>query len=293
MIIVDYSGVALSTVFSQKPKDLSVSLLRHMILNSLRMYNVKYRNDYGRMILVCDSFSWRKNVFPEYKASRKKNRDESDLDWNMIFSTINALKDEIDQFFPYPVLHVEGAEADDIVATLVETTQCFGQHERVMIVSADKDFIQLQKYNNVEQFSPMTKKKIVEKDPNRYIFDHIIRGDGSDGVPNIASPNDVFVTGARQIPIKTKSINEWYTASRTQEIKDVLPAAFYDNYIRNRNVIDLAYIPDDITTKINEEYKLKLSKGNENGNGKIFNYLIQNRCNQLVGCVEEFFIKQK
>lgn len=287
MIIVDYSGLALSSVFSQKPSELNESLLRHMILNSLRMYNAKYRNTHGRMILVCDSFSWRKNVFAEYKASRKKNREESSLDWDMIFSIINTVKAEIDQYLPYPVLHVEGAEADDIIATLVESTQQFGQYENVMIISADKDFIQLQKYKNVEQFSPMTKKKIVEKDPAKYIFEHIIRGDSSDGVPNIASANDVFVNGLRQTPIKSKHIDEWYEAAKSKDMKDVLPSSYYDNYIRNRNVIDLDFIPDDIKNKINEEYKLKVVKGN----GKILNYLIQNRCNQLISCVEEFFIK--
>jgi hypothetical protein len=287
MIIADYSGIALSSVFSQKPKDLNAPLLRHMILNALRMYNVKYRNTHGKMILVCDSFSWRKSVFPEYKASRKKNREESDLDWDMIFSIINTVKDEIDQYMPYPVLHVEGAEADDIIATLVETTQEFGCHENVMIVSADKDFIQLQKYKNVEQFSPMTKKIIVEKDPERYIFEHVIRGDSADGVPNVASANDVFVSGSRQTPIKSKNIDEWYKESKTKDMKDVLPSSYYDNYIRNKNVIDLDCIPNEIKEKINEEYKLKVVKGN----GKILNYLISNRCNQLIGCVEEFFIK--
>lgn len=48
-------------------------------------------------------------------------------------------------------------EADDIINSLVEYTQEFGNYEKVMIISGDKDFAQLQKYSNVDQYSPITK----------------------------------------------------------------------------------------------------------------------------------------
>jgi hypothetical protein len=287
MIICDFSGISIATIFSQPKASLNENLIRHMILNSLRMYNTKYRDEYGKMILACDSNSWRKDVFKEYKASRKTSREKSDLDWSEIFNIINNVKSEIEEFMPYPVLQVRGAEADDIIATLVECTQEFGCNEKVMIISSDKDFAQLQKYKNVEQFSPSLKKKIVEKNPQRVLFEHIIRGDDSDGVPNVMSNDDVFVSGSRQSPIRSTSIDKWWSESQTKQPHEFLSEDVYRNYLRNKNMIDLSCIPSHISEAIKDEYKSKQTKSNS----KVLNYLISKRCNQLVGSAEEFFIK--
>jgi hypothetical protein len=287
MIIVDFSGISLSTVFSQSHTALNENLLRHMILNSLRMYNIKYRDEYGKMILACDSGSWRKRVFPQYKACRKKNREDSNMDWDNIFEIINKVKDEIATHLPFPVLQVNGAEADDIIATLVASTQQFGSHEEVMIISADKDFIQLQQYSNVKQFSPMTKKLVKDPSPARYLFEHIVRGDGGDGVPNILSSDTVFVDEDRQTPLRSTQIETWYKASKTQDMKQVLDDKTYRNYLRNKAMIDLSAIPADVAELISAEIARKPVKPNTG----VLNYLISNRCNQLVPCAQEFFIK--
>lgn len=288
MIIVDYSGIAIASIFSQLKSDkIEEAFIRHLILNTLRMYNVKYRAKYGRMVLACDGGSWRKHVYPEYKAGRRKNREESTLDWTEIFRILNKVQDEIAEHLPYPIVKVPQCEADDVIGTLVESTQEFGQYEPVMIVSADKDFIQLQKYDNVQQFSPMTKKMVSDKNPGRYLFEHIVRGDGGDGVPNILSADDVFVSGGRQTPITAKKMDGWYNAYKAGNLQSVMDDNTYRNYMRNFKMINLDETPSDLKELIMQTY-LDLPK---KGNGKVLNYLIANRCNQLVSCAEEFFVK--
>lgn len=292
MTIIDYSAVGIAGVFSQaNPANggkMDEAFLRHVILNSLRMYNLKYREKHGKTIIACDGGSWRKDYFPEYKASRKKNRDASTLDWNEIFRVLNKVRDEITEHMPYTVISVKGAEADDVIATLVETTQEFGAYEEVMIVSADKDFLQLQKYANVKQFSPVTKKLITDKNPQRYLFEHIIKGDSGDGVPNIKSEDTTFIDDdKRQTPIRATKIEEWFKAFKEGKIESVLTADEYRNFKRNKTCIDLSEIPESVKNEILAAYTNAPVKNNS----KVFNYLIMNRCNNLLSCAEEFFQK--
>lgn len=288
MIIIDYSGIAISSVFSQvKGDNIEESFIRHLILNSIRMYNLKYREKYGRVIIACDGGSWRKGYYAEYKASRRKNREASALDWTEIFRITNKVKDELIEYFPYDVIQCKHAEADDVIATLVETTQEFGSYEPVMIISADKDFIQLQKYDNVSQYSPMTKKLVTDKNPQRYLFEHILKGDSGDGVPNVLSGDSVFVDGTRQTPLRANKIEEWFKAAAQNKLEATMPSEAYRNFVRNKTVIDLDCIPLEIKETITSTYKESPKKNNS----KILNYLIANRCNMLVSSAEEFFVK--
>ena len=280
MIIVDYSGIAISNIFTQKDA-LSENLVRHMILNSLRMYNVKFRGKYGQMVLACDGGNtWRRNLFPQYKASRKKNREEGGLDWPEFFRILTMVREEIKQNLPFKVLHLDTIEADDIIATLVERTQEFGKNEPVMIVSADKDFIQLQQYSNVSQFSPMTKAFVKEKDPIRYLQEHIIRGDSSDGVPNILSGDNVFVNGERQTPISSKKVDAWIEG--WSDLTKVMDEQTLRNLQRNRALIDLSNIPESKKSLIINSFEI--AKTNSN----VLNYLVNKRCSNLIECAAEF-----
>lgn len=286
MILLDFSGVCMGTMLSQnKNQKLDEGLIRHMILNTLRMYNMKFKAKYGKLIVVCDGGSWRRDVYPEYKASRRKNRAEgtSGHDWTEVFRIMNLVREEIIESMPYQVLQFDNVEADDIIATLVEATQEFGQHDDVMIVSADKDFIQLQRYDNVKQFSPMTKKLVTDKNPSVYLFEHILKGDSSDGVPNVLSADDVFTSGGRQTPLTAKKIAEWSLAKNT--LAETMPSEVYRNFVRNRQLIDLSYIPERISKMILDGHNASPQKGN----AKVLNYLISKRCNLLIGCASEFF----
>ena len=279
MILVDYSGIAISNIFTQK-MDVSEHLVRHMILNSLRMYNLKHRKEYGQMVIACDGGSWRKQIYPQYKAHRKANRDDSGLDWTEFFRILTLVRNEIAENFPYKVVHINNIEADDIIGTLTEKTQNFGQHEPVMIISSDKDFIQLQQYSNVKQFSPMIKSFIKEKDPVKYLFDHTVRGDSGDGIPNILSPDNTFVDKIRQKPVSAKKVDAWY-ASRSS-LDTVMNQETYRNFQRNTALIDLSKVPQDKKDSIINTFDS--AKPNSN----ILNYLISKRCTQLIECAEEF-----
>jgi hypothetical protein len=279
MILVDYSGIAISNIFTQK-MDVSEHLVRHMILNSLRMYNLKHRKEYGQMVIACDGGSWRKQIYPQYKAHRKANRDDSGLDWTEFFRILTLVRNEIAENFPYKVVHINNIEADDIIGTLTEKTQNFGQHEPVMIISSDKDFIQLQQYSNVKQFSPMTKSFIKEKDPVKYLFDHTVRGDSGDGIPNILSPDNTFVDKIRQKPVSAKKVDAWY-ASRSS-LDTAMNQETYRNFQRNTALIDLSKVPQDKKDSIINTFD------SVKPNSNILNYLISKRCTQLIECAEEF-----
>jgi len=279
MILIDYSGIAISNIFAQKVT-VSEDMVRHMILNSLRMYNLKYRKEYGTMVLACDGGSWRREIFPQYKANRKTSRDASGLDWKEFFRILGMVRDEIKEHLPYKVVHIQNVEADDIIGTLTEKTQNFGEHEPVMIISADKDFIQLQQYSNVRQFSPMTKAFVKEKDATQYLFEHIIRGDSGDGIPNVLSPDNTFVDKIRQKPISAKKIEQW-GASRNA-LDKVMDESTYRNFQRNQALIDLSEVPQDKKALIINTFE------SVKPNSNVLNYLISKRCTQLIECAEEF-----
>lgn len=282
MIIVDYSQIALSNIIVQKIDD--KDLIRHMILNSLRMYNKKYRDEYGQMVLACDGFNtWRKDFFPEYKAARKKNRSASDLDWNNIFTSLNEVREEIRDNLPWKVLHLDGTEADDIIATLTMQTQEFGQHEPVMIISSDKDFIQLHKFSNVKQFSPIQKKLVQDPHPITYKWNHIMRGDSGDGIPNVLSPDDTFISEQHQNQLRQTRVDEWI--NNIDNLRELMGDEVYRNFQRNQTLIDFDYIPEPIQTNIINTF----NETKPAARMKVLTYLINKRCNQLIECVEEFY----
>jgi len=251
MILVDMNQVTISNLMIHlSNNELNENMVRHMVLNSLRSYKTKFGNEYGELVLCYDDkHYWRKEYFPNYKANRKKDRTASKLDWNELFETLNKIRDEVKEYFPYKVLQVTGAEADDIIATIVkvisETPKLF---ENVLIMSGDKDFIQLQKHSFVKQYSPTLKKYVNGVDPNQYRIEHIFKGDRGDGIPNILSSDNTFVEGIRQKPLSKKKIEEWISKNEwpIPEWNDELKR----NYQRNKTLIDLECLPSDIFERI-------------------------------------------
>ena len=282
MILVDYSGICLASIIVNK--ELDEDMIRHMTLNSLRMYNTKFKEEYGQMILACDGANnWRRSYFPQYKANRRKGRDDSDFDWNEAFRIMHKIKDELRENFPYKVIHLEGCEADDVIGTLVERTQEFGNHEPVMIVSSDHDFKQLQRFDNVSQFSPMTKKLVEEGHPRQNLKLKILQGDAGDGVPNVLSHDDTFVNGERQTPLSKKK-----KEAILQDLSDgelLYAASWYRNYCRNETLIDLTKTPEDLKQNIINNFEEQDPWHNK---GKVFPYLVANRMNRLIESAQEF-----
>lgn len=280
MILLDFSQVCLSGILASGNKDFGEDLVRHMVLNSIRNFKSRFSN-YGELVICCDDKNyWRKQMFPYYKANRKKSREASSLDWNMIFNTLSMIKQEVKENFPYVVLQVESAEADDLIATMVDR---YGNNgEKIMIVSGDKDFAQLQRYKNVSQYSPITKKMIKVDDPMEYLFEHVIRGDSGDGVPNILSRDDIFVNGLRQKPLQKKKV-----ASMIDEMKrGITPfdGEVKRNYLRNIQLIDLTRVPDDIR----QEVIYKYTNYERKDRSLLLNYFIKNKLKNLMSDIQEF-----
>lgn len=282
MILIDFNGIAIGNVVVQRLAA-DENLIRHMILNSIRMYRQKFHKEFGEVVIVADGAgNWRKEAYPQYKANRKKSRDESSIDWENVFRIINMVRDEIRDNFPYKVMHQYGCEADDVIAQIALETQEFGKHEPVMIVSADKDFIQLQKYDNIKQFSPMTKKYVKHDNPRLYMMEHIFRGDGGDGVPNVLSDDNVFVEGRRQSPVTKKKIDSWI---QSEDLKEAMGQEIYRNFLRNKKMIDLTETPQNIKSEIINNYENQDPWKNKS---KVFPYLIEKRCKLLLENVQEF-----
>ena len=203
MILVDLNQVMISNLMAQigRDSDISEDLVRHMILNSIRSYNNKFKEEFGDIVICCDSrHYWRREIFPNYKWGRKQHRAGDTLDWDLIFSVFNKVRDEMKEHMPWKVVDVYGAEADDIIATLTKNN-----NEEILILSGDKDFIQLQKYGNVKQYAPIQKKWVNGVDPKRYIKEHILKGDRGDSIPNFLSPDDTFINNIRQNQLVRRS----------------------------------------------------------------------------------------
>lgn len=284
IIILDINQVMLSNLMMQMGSHTNMKieedLVRHMVLNSIRMYNNKFREEFGEMVIACDNkHYWRREVYPYYKANRKKARDATDLDWNAIFDCMKKIRTELTEYFPYPVVNAEGAEADDVIATLVEK-HADDFSTPILILSGDKDFIQLQQYRNVKQYDPIRKKFITHNDPVMYIKEHIIKGDAGDGIPNFLSPDNCLVVGVRQKPITTKKLEAWLR---------MMPEQFGDetmlrNYKRNQQLIDLSFIPKEVKERVINEYDAQTGKDRS----KLFNYFVTHKLKNLMENINEF-----
>ena len=288
MIIVDYSGIALASIIINKTFD--EQLIRHMILNSLRMYRTRYKEEYGELVLAVDaSNNWRKTAFPQYKASRKKTQKESSFDWGEAFRILNKIREEIAENFPYTVVRVDGCEADDVIGTLVTRNPHPNRDydpEKIMIVSSDRDFLQLQKYKFVRQYSPLLKKELTVDNPRVWLQTHIIKGDKGDGVPNILSDDNVFVEGFRQTPITQKKIDSIIEDLEEGEL--LYAASWYRNYCRNKKLIDLSETPKELRREIINNFMADKPDTRWMRRGKVFPYLVENKCNELIKSAQEF-----
>lgn len=285
MVLVDFNGISVGSVLGQlnKGEKLSESLVKHIILNNIRTYRNKFPvSEWGRMIICLEGRSWRRDIFPEYKAARGTNRDKDKYDWTEIYRLLEVVSNDIKENFPYAVIQVDNAEADDLIGAItIEEMGKLGA-DKVAIVSADKDFIQLHSLGEVVQYSPMQNKMVKEDNPGRYLFDHIFKGDSSDGVPNANSPDNTFTDKIRQKPMTKKAIESYW--ENRDKFQGGMDDTVYRNYIRNKKMIDLQEMPKDVydsaITQL-ESYKYPM-------NGKVFNYLVENKMNMLIECAGEF-----
>lgn len=287
MILLDLNQVMISNLMKQlamNKQQMDEGLVRHMVLNSIRLYNAKFRDEYGEMVICCDDKNyWRKDIFPYYKAHRKEDRDKSAIDWNAVFQHLNGIRDDLKEFFPYKVIQVDRAEADDIIGVLTKSKGALlnAEHtERILILSGDKDFAQLQKYVNVDQYSPVMKKWIRQPDPYAYLKEHIMRGDRGDGIPNFLSGDNVIIAKERQRPLSTKKIMDWID----KDPKDFCNEVMLRNYKRNQQLVDLEFVPDYISEEILKQYEEKEPAPRRG----LMNYFIRNKLKLLIEHIGDF-----
>lgn len=283
-ILVDFNQVMLASLFvgigNHHNIEPDENILRHMFLNSLRANRKKFHQDYGELVICADGAnSWRKEYFPFYKAGRKTGRDESDLDWNELFRIINKIRQELDEHFPYKVLHFHRVEADDIIGAITHAEgKEISSKKDILILSGDKDFAQLQVYANVAQYNPVRKNWIEVANPDTALREHILRGDGGDGIPNVLSDDDCLVENKRQ-----KSL----TKKRMAEMMNMKPDEFGTlarNYHRNELLIDLSKVPETYKSAILEEYY----KPKDIGRGNLRQYFMDYKLKQLMSSIGDF-----
>jgi serine/threonine protein kinase len=220
------------------PKALSKDIFRF-----ISEIHEEYGHIYGDVVMCadCDGPSWRSDLFPEYKASRKKNKNEDVRDMKRF------VKNFINEFWmnyrngPTYVYKMDKIEADDIIGLLVLSNP----QERHMIVSRDKDFFQL--HSDMVVSYDYQKTKIIRHDGKKSLQEHIICGDAGDGIPNIMSDLDTFVREEkRQRPM---------TKSRLSKFMREVPDEHRGRYEQNKMLISFYDIPDQIKTNIMENIK--------------------------------------
>lgn len=282
MILMDLSQVMIATLMVQLGNhtnaEVDENILRHMTLNSIRANKVKFTPEYGELIICADSkHSWRKDAFPYYKANRSEDRSKSELNWSQIFSALNNIRDELKEYFPYRVIQVEHAEADDIIGVLAKE---YSHSQNVLILSGDKDFQQLQKYPNIKQYSPTLKKYLKCENPEKFLKEHIIRGDRGDGVPNFLSADDSLVLKIRQKSISEKKLAAWVDANPFEFCNE----SMLRGYKRNEILVNLDYTPADMQKAIIAEYEAQANQTRS----KMMTYFIEKRLKNLMEQIGDF-----
>lgn len=285
MILVDFNQVMLASLFmsigNHTNIDVDENLIRHMFLNSLRANRKKFKDEFGEIVICADGKnSWRRQSFPYYKAGRRKSREESELDWTELFRIINLIREELTEFFPYKVLHFDHCEADDIIGTICHAKGVVMNNgtEDILILSGDKDYVQLHKYANVKQYNPVQKKWVQNNDPDKYLKEHIIRGDTGDGVPNILSSDNCIVVGDRQKAMTSKRLEEYLKGP------EFMDETTKSRYYRNKLMIDLAEVPENYKEQILNEFE----KDKEVGRSSLFDYFVKRKLKNLLTDIQDF-----
>lgn len=281
ILIMDYSSVCVSTLLATIGKytnvEITENMIRHMILNTIRS-NVKKFSGASEIVIACDSPStWRRDFFPLYKQARRNKRKTDELNWKQIFDMMNKVANELKEFFPYTVVSVEGCEADDIIGVIANYVQ-----DEVVILSGDKDFLQLQVKSNIRQYDPVRKRWVVCDNPANYLFEHIVRGDASDGIPNIFMDTDHFITGiGRQKPVTKKKLEQLRLMYDEGDLGE-----FEDRFIFNRELIDLSRTPSKLKNEIIATFENERLR---EPTKSFFNYLADHKLSELWSKANDFY----
>lgn len=281
MILVDYNHAMILAIMGATASKKSINTtskeqMHKVFLQYIISIRKKYHTRFGELVICCDgdSESWRKKEFPLYKAARKLNKKVSHIDWPMINSAMKEFREILSNHFPYKVIVVDNAEADDVIAVLAKTSK-----PPTLIYSSDTDFLQLQKYG-VEQYAPQSKKFIISENPELTLKEKIIQGDSGDGIPNILSPENIFLLeGQRQTQIRSAKLKEWLT----KEPEEFCDDEMLKKYRKNQRLIDFDFIPPDIINRIESEF----AKEKEFVKNDLFLYLMNSGNTEFLTSLQE------
>lgn len=300
MILVDWSQCVIAGItgfrgdIEKSQGEHKENIIRHVILSMLLSYRQKYSKKYGNLVICVDSGTyWRRDYFKFYKGKRKKDREESDFDWGFVFKTMDSVLEELEENFQYKIVKVDKAEADDVIAVMAKWSQendledgMFEEPKPLLIISSDNDFLQLQEYPNVNQWSPKMKKllKLTKKEVQEKRNEHVIHGDGGDGVPNVLCKDDHFMnppeTTKKLMPKIKLALNEYLTKGSPVPSDEIVR-----NIQRNKTLVLFENIPQEVSDNIVTTYEQFQPRGNRQ---KIYNFLIKKRCSRLIQNCQDF-----
>ena len=200
--------------------------------------------------------SFRYSLYPEYKLTRKLNRAKrGQYKIGPVFDELYA------NVFPsifgdHAVqLVVDGAEGDDVIASIARSQRIAEDYEKIILISSDRDFVQLQIDRPVSQYDakgemvlPKLKhgSEVVDLTPQQALMIKIISGDSSDNIK----------------PIKPKigEIRAYkYITEKADEFKKMLreEPEVAQHLILNSKLIDFKNIPVELSQKVVDEYYSK------------------------------------
>lgn len=273
MILADFNNLVFSTILigTGGPNvELNEKTIRENVVRQFVRHQAKYKKEYGDLVICCDGKDyWRRKKFPYYKAKRKERREASNVDWPLVFRSLDKIRQEFREHFPYKTVWVDVAEADDIISVLARSSK-----EPTLILSSDRDFVQLQYRPYLKQYDPINDKWVSAPNIGMYLKEHLIRGDSGDGIPNILSPDDVFVSGGRQKPLTSKKLETYLD----QDPEDFCDEAMLTKYRRNEALIDLNKIPEEVAVAIKQDFEMQKTKKTK----PMFDYFVKNGLGKVI-----------
>jgi 5'-3' exonuclease len=198
--------------------------------------------------------------------------------WSEIFDSLNKIRDEISQFLPYRVLNINGAEADDLIGVISKREHTT---KKILILSGDHDFLQLQKYPNIFQYSPTKKHSMISKNPIEDLREFIMCGDRGDGIPNFLSPDDCLVNDIRQTGIRKDHLARWVKESKPENFCDI---KMLRGYRRNERLISFDKIPQEIQESILTEWESPFTESRKH----LLDYFVKYKLMQMMDRIQEF-----
>jgi 5'-3' exonuclease len=286
LVVEDMSNLIYRTVFTaykHDPLDDEFNLWKYMMVERILNDLLYFKAD--RCIIAMDDRNyWRKDIYADYKNKRKGNRQKAAVDFDEFFKIANPFIDELqDVFGNMYFLKTSRCEADDIIAVLTEERW---SDYNVMCISNDSDLKQLYKYKYYKQYDPI---KMKVYNPINYKTDltiKILTGDRTDDIPNVAPR----VGPKKAMDMIDEGLDNCFKNGRCGIINGVKTHTpgneIEENYIRNKNLIDLSMIPISYKREIKNTYDA-YNINTYNGR-KLFNFLVKYRLRGIIEDLEMY-----